>query len=210
MFQLLLERAEDHLALRWLETIHDRRNRSVHIVLCKLHQLLVDELMIAKGLFGVVNMCPFFVAVYPLFAVISSLLIERKVDALAIPLTCPPETELMVLDVFEILLGLFGGACAQALVVLVFPAAAIVVCGRLPLFIFCQCEEGSFVSSFRILASTLPDLDDWRHKLFQKPRHLHQGRPPMVYEIDHEAFDVRAVMVLVSHQHDRTIAKFAC
>lgn len=43
-------------------------------------------------------------------------------------------------------------------------------------------------------------------KLFQETFHFVETGPEILNEIDEESFDVRAVVVLVSHNHNRTVS----
>mmetsp|Transcript_34625 Transcript_34625/g.112675 ORF Transcript_34625/g.112675 Transcript_34625/m.112675 type:complete len:221 (-) Transcript_34625:1470-2132(-) len=145
------------------------------------------------------------VGVDPLLAVVSPLLVEGEVDSLPILFVLPLEHQLVLLDVPEILLGLLGGAGAKTFVVLALPALTAV--GLLmPLVVLIESEKALFVLALFFLA-LLPNLHDGCHKLLQEPVHLDQGRPPMVDQIDKQALDVRSIVVLVSHDHDRAVAK---
>jgi hypothetical protein len=48
-------------------------------------------------------------------------------------------------------------------------------------------------------------LDDRSHELLQETWVLHQRWPEMMDEINQQAFDVRAIMILISHDHDRSV-----
>ena len=50
-------------------------------------------------------------------------------------------------------------------------------------------------------------FDDWSHKLLQKPSDHQQRRPEVVDEIDDQTLDVTAIVILVSHDHDRSISQ---
>ena len=57
------------------------------------------------------------------------------------------------------------------------------------------------------LAVLLGALDDRRDELLHEAADLEQGRPEHVQEVDDEALDVRAVVVLIRHHHQVTVAK---
>ena len=48
-------------------------------------------------------------------------------------------------------------------------------------------------------------LDDGRDELFEEVN-LEKVRPVVMDEVDDEAFDVRSVLILISHDHDAAIA----
>ena len=50
-------------------------------------------------------------------------------------------------------------------------------------------------------------LDDGRDELQQEARHAEQGGVEVVEEVHDEALDVRAVMVLVGHDHEVAVAQ---
>mmetsp|Transcript_76974 Transcript_76974/g.135672 ORF Transcript_76974/g.135672 Transcript_76974/m.135672 type:complete len:209 (-) Transcript_76974:846-1472(-) len=144
------------------------------------------------------------VGIDPFLSIISALLVERKINGFIVLFVVPFEAELVILDVSEVFLGLLRSACAQSLVVLALPTAASAASG-LPLVVFCLREEALLILAVRILLALFPDLDDWSHKLLQKTIQTTKGWPPVLHQIDQKTFDVRAVMILICHQHDGAI-----
>ena len=59
-----------------------------------------------------------------------------------------------------------------------------------------------------VVCSHLKNLDDRSDKLFQEAV-IKQGGPVGVNEIDEQTFDVRAVLVLIGHDHHLAVAKRA-
>mmetsp|Transcript_126289 Transcript_126289/g.342822 ORF Transcript_126289/g.342822 Transcript_126289/m.342822 type:complete len:212 (-) Transcript_126289:775-1410(-) len=104
----------------------------------------------------------------------------------------------MVINVLEILLSLLGSGCSETLVVLDLPSFAIVVV-IFPVFVFFHGEELLDVASFR-------HLDDRRHKLLYESFPLEERGPPVLHQIQDQALNVRTIVVLISHDHDVTIA----
>mmetsp|Transcript_98086 Transcript_98086/g.245796 ORF Transcript_98086/g.245796 Transcript_98086/m.245796 type:complete len:390 (+) Transcript_98086:1753-2922(+) len=100
-------------------------------------------------------------------------------------------------DRAEILLCLLRGACAQPFVVLDLVALPVL---RLlfPGFVLRHRVEADLLLASR-------GLDDRSEKLFEEVREPCEGRPPSVDEVDDQAFDVRTVEILVSHDHDGAI-----
>mmetsp|Transcript_73240 Transcript_73240/g.212108 ORF Transcript_73240/g.212108 Transcript_73240/m.212108 type:complete len:253 (+) Transcript_73240:2152-2910(+) len=167
VLQLLLEGAVQHLALRGLEAVHDRRHGAGRVVLGELNELLVHEVVICQVVLGVVDVHTVLVGVDPVLAVVSPLFVEGEINGLSILVVVPLERQLVVLDVLEVLLGLLGGARTQAFVVLALPALAI-VCPPLPLLVLRQREEATLVLAVGVLPAFLPDLDDGCHEFLEE------------------------------------------
>mmetsp|Transcript_9905 Transcript_9905/g.27630 ORF Transcript_9905/g.27630 Transcript_9905/m.27630 type:complete len:414 (+) Transcript_9905:2738-3979(+) len=110
----------------------------------------------------------------------------------------------MILNIAKVLLGLLGCARAQTFVVLALPPLPAVR-APLPLLELREREETFFVLPIITLLAFFPHLDDGSGEFLQKTIHLHQRRPPMVYQVDQQTLDVGAVVVLVRHQHDGTV-----
>ena len=58
------------------------------------------------------------------------------------------------------------------------------------------------------MCSNIKNLDDWSDELLQEAV-MQQGGPVGVNEVDEQTFDVRAVLVLIGHDHHLAIAKRA-
>ena len=69
-----------------------------------------------------------------------------------------------------------------------------------PVAVLLESEEGEALPR-------LGDLDDGRDELAHKVVLLEQRRPVAVDEVDDEALDVRAVVVLVGHDHEVAVAQ---
>merc|ERR1719428_873641 len=124
----------------------------------------------------------------PNLPIIGPLLVECKVDRLVILITSPMEGDLVVLDVFEVLLRFPGCACTQPFIILAVPSFAVVVLA-LPGFVLWNREERNFLSFF---ALCFPDFHDRSHKFFQEPILHNETRPPMRHKIDQQSLDVGA------------------
>ena len=59
----------------------------------------------------------------------------------------------------------------------------------------------------RALGLALGRLDDGRDELLQEAVDLEQRRPEVVHEVDEQPLDVRAVVVLVRHDHEVAVAQ---
>ena len=70
-----------------------------------------------------------------------------------------------------------------------------------PFLIVCNSEE------LMSRMSSLADLDDRRDKFFEESRNLEQTGPKVVKKVDEEAFDMRTIVILISHNHDRPVAE---
>mmetsp|Transcript_21785 Transcript_21785/g.70449 ORF Transcript_21785/g.70449 Transcript_21785/m.70449 type:complete len:389 (+) Transcript_21785:694-1860(+) len=136
---------------------------------------------------------------HPLLAVRHAIGVEGNVDGFQ-GLVVHLERQPVRVEVAEVLLGLGSGAGTQTFVVLVLPS-----CGVFgdKIVILPHGEE----ALGRAHGRPLPHLDDGCHKFLQEPVDLQQGWPPMGQHIDHEAFDMGSVEVLVCHDHDGTVAQ---
>jgi hypothetical protein len=85
------------------------------------------------------------------------------------------------------------------LVVLHDPALPIAV-ALAPLLVLRHSEEAQ-------LPLPLSALHNRRDELQQEAVYPQQARPEVVYEVDQQAFDVRAIVVLVSHDHQVPVAQ---
>ena len=56
---------------------------------------------------------------------------------------------------------------------------------------------------------SLANLDDWSDEFLEEARNFEQARPKVVNEVDKETLNVRAIVILISHNHYRPIAKFS-
>mmetsp|Transcript_129512 Transcript_129512/g.415176 ORF Transcript_129512/g.415176 Transcript_129512/m.415176 type:complete len:229 (-) Transcript_129512:1674-2360(-) len=165
--ELLLEGAVDDLALRRLEAVHHARDGSHDVVLGELHELLVHKIIVGQGRLRVVDVVAFPVVVDPLLAVIGSLLVERKVDGLAVLVPCPPELDLMGVELTEVLLCLLHCTGPQPLVVLRLPSSGSPY-RSLPLVILVDRKETLFVMSLPIFLALLPRLYDRGYEFLEK------------------------------------------
>mmetsp|Transcript_120996 Transcript_120996/g.347655 ORF Transcript_120996/g.347655 Transcript_120996/m.347655 type:complete len:266 (+) Transcript_120996:2003-2800(+) len=206
VLQLLLEAAIQNLALRRLETVHDRGHGAGGVVLRELDELFVDEVVVGQVILGMVHVHTLVVGIDPVLPIVGALLVEGQVDSLAVVVVVPAEGKLVVLDVLEIFLGLFSRARAQAFVVLALPTLPA-VSPLLPLLVLRHREEAPLVPALGVLLALLPDLDNGRDELLQEAVQLQERRPPMMHQINQQTLDVRAVVVLIRHDHDGAVAQ---
>ena len=99
----------------------------------------------------------------------------------------------MIVNLRKILLRLLCGGGTQTFVVLDFPLLKVAALS--PLLELVLGEEG-----FDLVA--LRGLEERRHELFQEAVHVHQRWPEVMDKVDQQALDVRAIVVLISHDHD--------
>mmetsp|Transcript_90514 Transcript_90514/g.251619 ORF Transcript_90514/g.251619 Transcript_90514/m.251619 type:complete len:537 (-) Transcript_90514:463-2073(-) len=153
-----------------------------------------------------VHMGPLFVGIDPLLAIICAGLFECKVNRLLIILAQPLECDLVVLYVLEVLFGLVCGAGAQAFVVLGLPALPIVG-SVLPLLVLIHGEKALLLLTLIRALAFLPHLHNRRHKLLQEAVSLEEAGPPTLDQVDEQSLDVRPVVILICHQHDRAVSQ---
>lgn len=105
-----------------------------------------------------------------------------------------PEVDHVVVDVFEVFFRLGSSGRTETLVVFNFPILAVFG-GFVPLFVVGQRKETfGFVS--------LGGFDNRRDEFFEEAFDFQQARPEVVNEVDDQAFDVGAIVVLICHYHD--------
>mmetsp|Transcript_9259 Transcript_9259/g.28777 ORF Transcript_9259/g.28777 Transcript_9259/m.28777 type:complete len:534 (+) Transcript_9259:1349-2950(+) len=198
---LLLQTA-DHvqdLALRRLEAVNDGGDRPDHVGLREQYQLLVHKVCVTHLRLAVIHELSLNVAVDPLLAVIRALLVECKVNGLVILCAVVTVLHPVRINRSKVLLRLLGGACTQTLVILDLEALAI-VCLLLPRFVL---RHG--VEAHQRLA--LRGLHDGGEELLEEAGDPGQGGPPRVDEVDQQALDVGAVVILICHDHDGAVAQ---
>mmetsp|Transcript_21318 Transcript_21318/g.45364 ORF Transcript_21318/g.45364 Transcript_21318/m.45364 type:complete len:229 (-) Transcript_21318:1559-2245(-) len=197
--QVSLETSPHDLPLHRLEAIDDARDTAHHVVLCKLHELLLYEVGIGQAGLGMIHEVLIVGSIDPILAVIGTLLVEGEVDKLAILIACVLEGDLVVADVAEVFLRLGRGGGAETLVILDAPALSIVVF-LLPLLVLLNCKEVLDMAA-------LGHLHNGGHELEHEPWELEQGGPPMFHQVQDQALNVRAVKVLIGHDHEVTVAE---
>mmetsp|Transcript_113556 Transcript_113556/g.242368 ORF Transcript_113556/g.242368 Transcript_113556/m.242368 type:complete len:261 (-) Transcript_113556:1491-2273(-) len=199
VLQLPLEAPKQHLTLAGLEAVDHRWDGTDHVGLGEEHQLLVDEVCVPHLFLGVVHKVPLLVAIDPVLSVVGALLVKGQVDGPIVLGTLMLVAHLVVLDLAEVFLRLLRCAGAQALVVL-GPVALPAIGLLLPSLIL-----GHGVEAYCLLA--LRCLHDRGEELLHKAWQPGQRWPPCVDEVDEQTLDVRAVMVLVRHDHDRAVTE---
>lgn len=136
----------------------------------------------------------------PFLTQVSLTLIEGEIDSIVVDFALQRlEPDRVTVDLSEVLLGLRRGRSTQTFVVL---DLAVLKASRpsltQPLLVVRNCEEA-------MRRRALVDFDNRRDELFKESLHLEQTRPKVVNEVDQESLDVRSIVVLVSHDHDRPI-----
>mmetsp|Transcript_21100 Transcript_21100/g.49106 ORF Transcript_21100/g.49106 Transcript_21100/m.49106 type:complete len:218 (-) Transcript_21100:1586-2239(-) len=198
VLELPLEASEQDLPLAGLEAVDHGWDGSGHVRLGEEHQLLVHEVLVAHLLLRVVNEPPLLVGVDPRLPVIRPLLVEGQVNELVVASTGPLEEHPVISDVLEVFLSLLGSRGAQAFVVLGRPSLAAVAL-LLPGFVVHHAEELQLLRTFR-------DLNDWRDELLHEALQLEERRPPVLKHVQQQPLDVRAIIILICHDHDAAIA----
>mmetsp|Transcript_74018 Transcript_74018/g.163642 ORF Transcript_74018/g.163642 Transcript_74018/m.163642 type:complete len:312 (-) Transcript_74018:1512-2447(-) len=200
--QVPLEATIENLPLRRLEPIHHRRHTSHDTILRELYKLQLHEVLVGDGGLGVVDASALLISVHPRLPIVGSRLGESHVDQLPIFVGLPFEVQAMLVKGREVLLGLSSGASAQALIVLDVPALRVATHLLLPGLIFHLCEEGVHLGALRCLHNR-------GHELFHEAALLQQVRPPVMEEVNKQPLDVRAIIILIRHDHDGAVAHLA-
>lgn len=165
-----------------------------------MDELSVDEIVVSQFLYIVVHKNLWVIVFEPVLAVVCSLLVKTKINCITVLLIIMIEGYPVILYCLEILLSLLACRCTKTLVVL-DPKGLYVGLILGPFFILRYRKERMPLLSSR-------GLDDGSYELLQEAFVLlKQVRPIARQEVDEQAFDVRAIMVLVSHQHYRTVTQ---
>ena len=107
----------------------------------------------------------------------------------------------MLVEVTEVFLRLFRGRCAETLVILYTERASLSRAEPfLPLGELCdRIEALAFAGRGR--------FDDRGDELTQEALAIEEAGEEVLEEVDQEAFDVRAVVILISHNHNAAVAE---
>lgn len=173
------------------------RNREVD-------QLTIDELLEPYALLRMVDANASVVRVQPLLSRVRLRLIERQIDCFIVSASALQrlEPDRVAFDLTEVLFCFGGRGRAQALVILDLATLKASIATLLdPVFIVGDREEG--LRGARPMAH----FDDRRDEFLEEPWHLEQAWPEVMDKINEEALNVGAIVVLISHDHDRAIAK---
>lgn len=129
----------------------------------------------------------------PILSSICKFLVESKVNDFLIFLVNILKLYLMLINGTKVLFGFLGGGGTQTFVILDFPTFEILVLS--PLFILWNSKERFNLISFCC-------FDNGSNEFFQKSIVFHKRRPEMMNEVYEQTFNVRAIMILISHYHN--------
>ena len=177
--ELTLETGEEHLALRRLEAVDDRRDRTHQIRSGEQDELLVDEVIVTNVVARHVQVGAGLVGVEPRLAVLDALLGEGHVDEVTVAVGGPQAGLLVVVQLGKVLFRFLGGGGTETLVVLDVPAAS--GAGLLGRF-FPVVVLGEGVEHLAVLA--LGRLDDRGDELHEEAGDLEQRREVRVKKVD--------------------------
>jgi len=159
VLKFAFEAGEEDLPLARFEPVHQRGDGPHAVVDREVDQLLVHEVVVGK-LLDVVRKRVLSRGREPRFALVCEFLAEGQFDGLVVFAPRVLEVDLVLLQVAEVLLGLFGGRRAQTLVVLYVPVGNRLLV-LLPLVVLLNCEE-------TVLLLTLSRFYDRGDELFQE------------------------------------------
>lgn len=129
----------------------------------------------------------------PFLSSISHLLVKCKLDHIIVLLVLILELNQMITNLRKVLLRLLCGGGTQTFVVLDFPLLKVAALS--PLLELVLGEE-------RFDLITLGGFEERGHELFKEAIHIHQRGPEVMNKVDKQALDVRAVVILISHDHN--------
>lgn len=195
--QIALQAAVEDFPLRRLETVHEMGEGADIVGVAEMDELAVDEFRIgsywvcSRHLHGRIGL----VVDEPLLSVVGPLLIKGEREGLVRGVV--PHVFDFV-EFFEPLSSLGGRGRAQPLVILDVPAGHGI---RGP-------PGVQFLGRVKgVDRRALGDFEEGRLERTQKSL-LKEGRPFRVKHVHHEALDVTAIVVLVSHNHDPAVSEF--
>ena len=191
--QVPLEGGKQNLTLRGLESVHDRRNRPLQIVVAEVNQVLVNKVRIRNSI-ARRDECSVVVALEPLLAVVCTLLVEGQINR---RICSRVILKLHCIHLGKVLLGLISRRCAQSLVVLDLPRSGFAL-ALPPLLVLILRVEHLYLRA-------LHSLDNRSCHVRQKPRNRNQLVPQLVEQIDQQPANVATVQILVRHNHDGPI-----
>ena len=110
----------------------------------------------------------------------------------------------MLVEVGKVDLGVGSIGGTQSLEVLVVPAMLMTRL-LLPVFVLGHSEEVTL--ALGLLHIALPDLDNGRDELHEEAGKLEQTWELNLQEVDEQSLDVRAVMILISHDHEMSVTQ---
>lgn len=135
----------------------------------------------------------------PLLSIFRSFLVEREINAVVILLIVVSEFNRVSVDAVEVFLRFLVGRRTETFVVLGRPQM------RVRARIFPALKVRKRVEGVALRA--LLDFHDWRDELLQEAWHAVQTRPEGLHEVYEETFDVRTVVILIRHDHNRTVSQ---
>lgn len=123
--QISLETSENDFPLSWLESIDDRCNGSVVVLVREVDELTIDELLISDGLSIIYHNCFWVVVGKPLLTFFCVLFGEDEFNGFVIFLTIIAEGDAISLQLLKVLLRLFISTGSQSFIILHFPTPNI-------------------------------------------------------------------------------------
>ncbi len=200
VLQVPLKTPIEDLPLARFEAIHHGSNRPYIIGITKMNELLIDEIPVGETLIvSVEDNIVRIVRLQPSLPVVSLLLIKNKIDGLVILLSIVFEFQSVLLQALEILLRLLVGGGSQSFVVF-YPPGFEVVDGLAPRSEVLESEEGLHLVA-------VGGFDNGRHELFEEASMFEEAGPEEVDEIDDKSLYVRAICVLIGHDHQTPITE---
>jgi len=136
----------------------------------------------------------------PIFTSISFFLVKNKINSFIIFMININKFNLMFNQITKIFLCFFICWCTKTFIIFNFPSFKIVIYWFTPSFKVLQCEKWMNLSSFSC-------FDNRSNKLFQENIRFDKRRPKSMNKIDNKSFNMRTIMILISHNHQRSITK---
>lgn len=143
--------------------------------------------------------CHWIIWLEPLFSFIGKLFSKSKFNSLVIFVVVVLELDLMCINFLEIIFRFFCSWCPQSFVVLDLEGLQILTFR--PVFVLRNGKE-----TLNNLV-TFWNFQNRSDKLFEETIDVKQTWPEVVDEVDQQPFDMWSVMVLVSHNHDRSVTQ---
>lgn len=197
LLEVSFEAGEEDFSLAGLESVANAWDGSNVVGNGEIDEFFMDEVFIGECLLGVVDVFFWIEFDEPFLSVFRSLLIESEIDAIVVFLVVVAEFNRVAVHAVKVFLRFLIGRRTETFVVFRGPEMRV----RAAFSPSSEVGDREERESLRALL----DFHDGRDELFEEAGHLVETWPEGLNEVDEETLDVRAVVILIGHDHDRTV-----
>jgi hypothetical protein len=196
-----LEACKQDLSLARFQTVYHIRNRSHVVSNGEVDEFFVHKVTIIQPLDTMVDEDVAIELSEPRLSCICLLLIKRKHDLLKAAIVLLLKLNDVLFEVREVFFGFSCCTCSQSFIILDLIRTQIAD-SILPRVVLCLGKESLNVL---ILRGAFGHLNNRSNKLLEESL-LHQELwPKVMKEVDQKPLDMRAIMVLICHNHHASI-----